>query len=588
MKTIAFFLAFIVSLPVFSDAPIGRIENGLLPAVLIVGAPAYSLQDRMHHYKVPGLSIAVWRNYEILWSKGYGVLEKDKTTPVTPHTLFQAGSISKTLTAAAVCKLVEQGKVSFDAPINDLLKSWQLPENDFTKNYQVRVRHILSHTAGLNVPGFPGFEKDDPLPTLIQELNGLSPSNTLPIRVEDAPGKQFQYSGGGYLILQQMLVDVEKRAFEQLMSDLILRPAKMTSSTFDQPLRASLRMKAASGHSDEEGIIPPGKRVYPEKAVAGLWTTSPDLARFVISLQKSAAGHKNSLLSAAVAKQMLTGVSESGGFSGFGVVLLNKRGVTYFAHPGGNAGYFAIFYASPDEGFGAAIMTNAESGELVAPEIVRAIAKEYQWENFLPAPVTTLPSDSNQIAGRYKIDEDTVLTVTETASGLEAVETLSEPFLLFRVSDNEWIRNDQPIRYRFKKDEVEILNGETSKAKEISAYHLTPFELLQKGDVVAGMKRYQALPTQPSVLSLRDRGLRLLKEGKTSAAIAVLEWNAQIHPDAAAAHDALAQAYSVARQKQKAVATSRKVLEALKTDFTSTASWREVFRKRALKQIATP
>src|SRR5205807_7121149 len=128
-------------------------------------------------------SIAVIDNYEVVWARGYGVIETGSGTPVTPKTLFQAGSISKPVAATGALRLVEQGKLSLDESVNEKLKTWKVPENDFTKNEKVTLRRLMSHTAGLTIHGFPGYDTSDQLPTLVQIFNGEKPANTAPIRV---------------------------------------------------------------------------------------------------------------------------------------------------------------------------------------------------------------------------------------------------------------------------------------------------------------------------------------------------------------------------------------------------------------------
>ena len=168
-----------------------------------------SLASLMKAYNTPGMSIAVIEKYKIVGAKGYGVIEVGSNTPVTTHTLYQAGSISKPVAATGVLCLVEQGKLLLDEDVNQKLKTWKVPENDFTKTEKVTLRRLMSHTAGITVHGFPGYDADDPLPTLVQVLNGENPANTDPIRVDTVPGTQFLYSGGGVTI-EQLLVTIQK------------------------------------------------------------------------------------------------------------------------------------------------------------------------------------------------------------------------------------------------------------------------------------------------------------------------------------------------------------------------------------------
>src|SRR6185295_16912658 len=190
-----------VSLVALAQSPVQsrveRVENGLLPAVIVKGVPGWTVQERLKRYKIPGVSVAVINNYKVEWAKAYGVKDSDTNEPVTTETLFQAGSISKSVNAMVALKKVEQGKISLDENINAKLTSWKLPDNEFTAKHKVTLANLLSHTGGLTVHGFPGYAPGEALPTLPQILDGAPPANTPAVRVNMEPGTKFRYSGGG-------------------------------------------------------------------------------------------------------------------------------------------------------------------------------------------------------------------------------------------------------------------------------------------------------------------------------------------------------------------------------------------------------
>ena len=198
---------------------IERVEKGFHPILLDRNESPFELtvQKLMQMYRVPGLSVAVIDNFKIVWAKGYGVTEAGTMTSVTTDTLFQAGSVSKPVAAVGALHLAEQRKLSLDEDVNSRLVSWKVPENNFTKNEKVTLRRILSHSAGLTVHGFNGYDIDESIPTLLQILNGEPPANNQPIRVDSVPGTRWRYSGGGTLIAQQLMIDVTGRPFPQLM-----------------------------------------------------------------------------------------------------------------------------------------------------------------------------------------------------------------------------------------------------------------------------------------------------------------------------------------------------------------------------------
>lgn len=269
---------------------IGEVCARLMTKVVERGDPraCQALADRMAAYHVPGVSIAVIHEGAIEWAKGFGVVEAGGD-PVTTETLFQAGSISKPVAAMAALHLVEQGKLSLDADVNQALTSWTIPPSAAAPGAVVTLRELLSHAAGLTVHGFPGYAAGAAVPTLVQILDGVTPANTAPIRLEAVPGSRWKYSGGGYMVMQQLLLDVSQQPFPELLRDTVLAPIGMTHSTYEQPLPVELRVQAATPYKADGAPIEGGFHTYPEMAAAGLWTTPTDLARCAIEVQRCAA-----------------------------------------------------------------------------------------------------------------------------------------------------------------------------------------------------------------------------------------------------------------------------------------------------------
>src|SRR5688572_27074372 len=162
---------------------IRRVETGLRFPRTIRGRPVAQMQldERMRHYKVPGVSIAVIDSFRIAWARGYGVRETGGTSSITTETLFQAASISKPIAAVAALRLVQKGKLDLDEDVNVKLRSWKVPENAFTLARPVTLRRLLSHGAGLTVHGFRGYTSSAPVPTVLQVLDGHSPANSAAI-----------------------------------------------------------------------------------------------------------------------------------------------------------------------------------------------------------------------------------------------------------------------------------------------------------------------------------------------------------------------------------------------------------------------
>jgi CubicO group peptidase (beta-lactamase class C family) len=358
-------------------ARIHRVETSLVEIPMRRKEPPLrlNLEQLMHVYNDPGLSIAVIDNFQIVWSKGYGVVQTGTSIPVTEHTLFQAASISKPVTATAALFLVQLGKLSLDENVNDKLKTWKVPENEFTKTEKVTLRRILSHTAGLTVHGFPGYDVGSPLPTVVQILNGEKPANSPPVRVEAVPGTRQSYSGGGVTIEQQLLMDITDEPFPVLMRELVLDKIGMTESTFEQPLPPKRAELAASATSADGKMLHGKWHVYPEMAAAGLWTTPSDLGKFLIEIALSRNGKSNRVLSESMSRQMLTPVISNAGLGFF----LPEKSQGEFGHSGSNEGFESNMKMNVESGQGLIIMGDSDNAFDVMQFVERAIAKEYGW-----------------------------------------------------------------------------------------------------------------------------------------------------------------------------------------------------------------
>jgi CubicO group peptidase (beta-lactamase class C family) len=381
---------------------IAHVESGLAPRVFAEGQPIkWTLQERMKHHRVPGVSIAVINNGKLEWARGYGTLEAGGLTPVNADTVFQAASISKPVSALAILRLIEAGKLQLDEDVNAVLKTWRVPENDLTAKEKVTLRRLLSHTAGLTVHGFRGYTEGEAVPTVAQILDGERPSNSGAIRVDLKPGTQERYSGGGYVVMHQLIRDVTDESFEAVLQSSVFKPLGMTRSTFEQPLSPAWSANAARGHRGDGKPIAGHWHTYPELAPDGLWTTATDLARFAVELQQSLDGASNKVISSAMTKQMLT---RQVGTMGLGIVVAQADAALRFEHGGANEGFrcHLVAYAS---GRGCVVMTNSDSGGALVQEIERAIADEYEWPDYRSIARKPVPIDPSVLAeyvGSYR------------------------------------------------------------------------------------------------------------------------------------------------------------------------------------------
>ena len=335
------------------------------------------IEGAMIEYFVPGVSIAVINDFKIDWAKGFGETDIETREPVTVRTLFQAASISKPVAAMAALKFVQDEKIRLDDNINLSLESWKIPDNRFTENKKVTLKNILSHTGGLTVNGFRGYKASERKPDVIQILNGEEPSNSAAIRVDMEPGTEYRYSGGGYTVMQQALLDITQKPFPRIMRETVLSKLDMDYSTYDQPLPESLLKFASSGHGRTGDPIKEKIHIYPEMAAAGLWTTASDLARFAVEIQNSLKGKSNKVLSQETAQEMTTPyISEN---YALGLQITERDGKTYFGHGGSNAGFKCFMIASIDEGVGVVIMTNGDLGNQLYRDILEKVEQVYNW-----------------------------------------------------------------------------------------------------------------------------------------------------------------------------------------------------------------
>ena len=377
-----------LTLSLFSVAAQGkdnqaRIEQGLADPDIDVSE--LSIDELLEHFNVPGVSIAVVRDFDIHWAKGYGIADVESGAAVNTETLFQAASISKPVNAMALLKAAEEGRFTIDEDVNKLLSSWQIPESEHTGSAFVTPRMLASHTSGLGDGlGFPGYEPEVALPSLPQIFDGAVQSNVGVVRMARPPMTAFHYSGGGVTILQQLLLDTYDMPYAELLQDMVLEPIGMSSSTFQQPLPADRDRNAARAHGISGAAMGPKWHVYPELAAAGLWTTSTDLAKFAIEVQLSYRNHSNKVLTQASTSEMLSPVGVGPFAVGFS---LSKRGEGwYFGHGGSNWGFQAQLTAHKVNGYGYAIMTNGFMGGQLIAELSRRIEASYAFDS-LAEPV---------------------------------------------------------------------------------------------------------------------------------------------------------------------------------------------------------
>ena len=578
------------------------LESNLATAVAIEGVRGQSLDERMKQLGVPAVSYAVVENGKIVLAAAYGEADLAAKREATPSTLFQAASISKPVTAIGVMELVERGKLSLDAPVNTILRTWQLPENELTAKTPVTLRLLLSHSAGTTVHGFPGYAPSDKRPTVAQILEGKPPANTAAVVVNLAPNTQFRYSGGGTTIVQAAVTDHTGLPFPTFMRNTVLRPLSMTASTYEQPLPPARRNEAATGYRLGGREVEGKWHVYPEMAAAGLWTTPSDLAKVIIEIQNALAGRPTNILTIDAARHMITqrfptapDGSEGMGI-GFGVG--QRSGVQYFSHGGANEGFRCILIATADGSHGAVVMTNADSGGRLMNEVVNTIAREYRWPGYSADPLRPASlgdPDAARFAGRYEL-ESNVISIRRHDGRLEVLDPITGWQPLYPLADRTLARADRDVRYAAGADGLTVIADATAKSSKSStakrlAADAAPGgnELIAAGRVEEAMAAYrEAFRKDPKSVpegAINNLGYGFLNAGRTKEAIAVLQLNTELYPASANTYDSLADALIVAGETQKAIAAYEELLRRVDADPSAEANTKAMLKALAESRL---
>jgi CubicO group peptidase (beta-lactamase class C family) len=423
------------------------------------------VDDLLEYHGAAGLSAAVILNGEIAWARGWGVTDSSAPSPITPETILQCGSISKPVAALGALQMVDEGLLDLDTDINEMLRSWKVPSLNGWQPF-ITVRSLLTHTAGLTVWGFPGYEPGSKIPTLVEVLNGEG--NTPAIRSEALPGLMWRYSGGGFCVLQQVMIDVSEKAFPDLLRERILEPLGMMDSTFEQPIPKSLEGRAATGH---EGGKPVGGRwhIYPEMAAAGLWTTPSDLGRFLLGVAASKSGQQGAVVSEQTANQMLTGHEVAPGM-GLGLMTGGTEKTPTFGHGGANAGFMGRIVSSHNASLGLAALSNSNEGAAAIGDLMRFLADDNgepellsqgsMGEEAQQGMMRAKPIEHREAAeihtdkidgylGEYRIDDSRVLNVERSGDMISLELEGQHPLPLYAHSEREWVSREIDVRVEF-------------------------------------------------------------------------------------------------------------------------------------------
>lgn len=415
------------------DAEAKALARGLVPAWTGSEVKPQALPKRMQALQVPGVSVALIRGGRIMLARGWGLADMATCAPVTADTLFQAGSVSKVVTATLAMQAVSAGKHPLDADINWALARWQLPMNKAYPKDRVTLRHLLSHTAGVSNPDSTGYAPGQPLPSLQAILTGKGVKGQ-PVRVTGKPGGAWNYSNGGYLVAQAALEDMYGEPYAALAEKQVLGPLGMTRSTFAQPPATPLAEATAAGHHLGKPFASRFNNVA-ELGAGGLWSTPSDLARLLIGLRNAAQGTGTTLLPQTAAREMMKVQAADWGL---GLQIRATGPAQTFGHDGTRWGMFTRAFIHPESGDGIVVMANDYRGFALADEIIRAAAHRYGWTARQSRSLASLPAETVLYLRGSMNDWGAGAPLRREGSGYVAEVTLPAGRHEFKLATADW------------------------------------------------------------------------------------------------------------------------------------------------------
>lgn len=315
----------------------------------------------MRAANIKGVAVGLVADGKLVYAKGFGFADHAGKVPVTPDTVFFVASLSKPIAAWVTMRLAKQGAIKLDGAVADLVSPWPLAASEFDHR-RITMRHLLSHTAGTTLGGYQGWLDYKELPTLEESLAGRTNGRGA-VELFAPAGTKFQYSGGGYTLMQLAIERTTKRRYADLARELVFQPLGMTHSSVT--LSPAIVADAAQGHGDDGAPVP--MRYYVEQAPSALTTTINDFARWMaagmavtddgpLSREQLSEMYKPATLSTARAPgEMVYGL-------GHFIERLHD-GSTAVGHDGRNqAGFRAKFLMRPQTRDGIVFFSNSRGG----------------------------------------------------------------------------------------------------------------------------------------------------------------------------------------------------------------------------------
>ena len=389
------------------------------------------IPEVLSEFSIPGAAVLIIEDGEIAHKKGYGFANLENGTAITEKTGFNIGSISKTVAAWGVMKLVQEGKIDLDTPVENYLTRWQFPKSEFDSE-KITMRRLLSHTAGLSVGSVSAGPPYDNLPTLVDWLNGKN-DGLGAVKMVVEPGTEGRYSGGGYGVCQLIIEEVSGQKFEDYMQEHILDPLGMTNSSY----KIDDKILANSASPYDRYGEPSDFELFTAQAGAGLHTTLDDFTRFAFASlhQHPDNSAYNPVLSPETIRIMMEPepITKQWAWSyckGYQALEMGPA-PGFRGHGGTNTGWQANFWINTATNDGFVVFTNGGNGGVSNLLFCRWVAWKSgtkPWDACNPKP---------SIAGKLKryIDKEGIADIEPTYTNLKEDQPKAYDFSEGQLND---------------------------------------------------------------------------------------------------------------------------------------------------------
>ena len=408
------------------------------------------------HNDSPGAAIAVIRNGEIQYEKGFGMANLEYDIPITPSTIFHIASVSKQFTAFAILLLEKEGKLSLDDDIR-----MYIPEvPDFGK--KITLRNLANHTSGLrdqwNLLALAGWRLDDVI-TTEHILKLVSKQKELNFN----PGDEFVYCNTGYTLLAEVVARVSGKSFQEFTEEHIFKPLQMTNTLFYVDHEGIVKNRAYSYKRDKD-CYKKSVLNYANAGATSLFTTVEDLSLWALNFENPVVGNQD-IFSKMIQKAVLNTCDTVD--YGLGLGVGKYKGLNLISHSGGDAGYRTFLGRFPDQNFSVIVFSNHASCDpgtlaLKVADIYlkdelkteEKAAKKKPEENLLAISKDTL----NAYTGHFELQPGFVITITEENGVLFGQATGQQKFEMKAESSTDFIIVGVDAKITFHRDSDNLVN----------------------------------------------------------------------------------------------------------------------------------